>query len=408
MNNKRGIVLYMHVHQPWRVRDYSIFDTANNHNYFDSSQQSLSNKFIMQKVAEKSYRPMNALLEKLLNTHPDFRASLSITGTFIEQAEKWTPDVITSFQRLVATGRVEIVAETYHHSLAFFYSKNEFQRQVDIHKQKIKQLFGVVPKVFRNTELAYNDELAKWADNAGYKGILAEGWDPILGWRSPNYMYQPSGTKNIRLLLKNYKLSDDLAFRFSNRAWQQWPLTADTYNEWTDQALQDGSIVNLFMDYETFGEHQWADTGIFNFFEEFVAKWLSRDNATFYTASEAIDIFEPVDEVSMPHTVTWADTERDLTAWLGNSMQHEAMRYLYEMEEAVIHSGNLQLISDWRKLQTSDHAYYMCTKWFTDGDVHAYFSPYESPYNAFLYYMNVLRDMRYRLVLENKIGGIHG
>lgn len=408
MNNKRGIVLYMHVHQPWRVRDYSIFDTANNHNYFDSSQQSLSNKFIMQKVAEKSYRPMNALLEKLLNTHPDFRASLSITGTFIEQAEKWTPDVITSFQRLVATGRVEIVAETYHHSLAFFYSKNEFQRQVDIHKQKIKQLFGVVPKVFRNTELAYNDELAKWADNAGYKGILAEGWDPILGWRSPNYMYQPSGTKNIRLLLKNYKLSDDLAFRFSNRAWQQWPLTADTYNEWTDQALQDGSIVNLFMDYETFGEHQWADTGIFNFFEEFVAKWLSRDNATFYTASEAIDIFEPVDEVSMPHTITWADTERDLTAWLGNSMQHEAMRYLYEMEEAVIHSGNLQLISDWRKLQTSDHAYYMCTKWFTDGDVHAYFSPYESPYNAFLYYMNVLRDMRYRLVLENKIGGIHG
>lgn len=408
MNNKRGIVLYMHVHQPWRVRDYSIFDTANNHNYFDSSQQSLSNKFIMQKVAEKSYRPMNALLEKLLNTHPDFRASLSITGTFIEQAEKWTPDVITSFQRLVATGRVEIVAETYHHSLAFFYSKNEFQRQVDIHKQKIKQLFGVVPKVFRNTELAYNDELAKWADNAGYKGILAEGWDPILGWRSPNYMYQPSGTKNIRLLLKNYKLSDDLAFRFSNRAWQQWPLTADTYNEWTDQALQDGSIVNLFMDYETFGEHQWADTGIFNFFEEFVAKWLSRDNATFYTASEAIDIFEPVDEVSMPHTITWADTERDLTAWLGNSMQHEAMRYLYEMEEAVIHSGNLQLISDWRKLQTSDHAYYMCTKWFTDGDVHAYFSPYESPYNAFLYYMNVLRDMRYRLMLENKIGGIHG
>lgn len=398
----------MHVHQPWRVRDYSIFDTANNHNYFDSSQQSLSNKFIMQKVAEKSYRPMNALLEKLLNTHPDFRASLSITGTFIEQAEKWTPDVITSFQRLVATGRVEIVAETYHHSLAFFYSKNEFQRQVDIHKQKIKQLFGVVPKVFRNTELAYNDELAKWADNAGYKGILAEGWDPILGWRSPNYMYQPSGTKNIRLLLKNYKLSDDLAFRFSNRAWQQWPLTADTYNEWTDQALQDGSIVNLFMDYETFGEHQWADTGIFNFFEEFVAKWLSRDNATFYTASEAIDIFEPVDEVSMPHTITWADTERDLTAWLGNSMQHEAMRYLYEMEEAVIHSGNLQLISDWRKLQTSDHAYYMCTKWFTDGDVHAYFSPYESPYNAFLYYMNVLRDMRYRLMLENKIGGIHG
>jgi len=405
---KRGIVLYLHVHQPWRVRNYTVFDTANDHNYFSTDQPSLSNQAVLEKVADKSYRPMNALLERLLATHPDFRVSLSITGTFIEQAEQWAPDVLESFKRLVATGRVEIVAETYYHSLAFFYSRGEFERQVSAHRDKVEELFGVTPKVFRNTELAYNDELAKWADEAGYKGILAEGWDPVLGWRSPNYVYRPSGTENIRLLLKNYRLSDDLAFRFSNKAWQQWPLTADTYSEWADAALEDAPLINLFMDYETFGEHQWADTGIFDFFEDFVGKWLARGDSTFYTVSEAIDTHAERGEVSMPNTVTWADTERDLTAWLGNSMQHEAMRHIYALEESVMRSGDLSLIHDWRKLQTSDHAYYMCTKWFTDGDVHAYFSPYDSPYDAFLYYMNVLRDVRYRTMLSNQIGGTHG
>ncbi len=404
----RGITLYLHVHQPWRVRDYTVFDTANDHNYFTTSQPALSNKAIMEKVAEKSYRPMNALLEKLLHTHPDFKVSLSITGTFIEQAQEWTPDVIESFQRLVHTGRVEIVAETYYHSLAFFYSRHEFERQVEAHRAKIQELFGVTPQVFRNTELAYNDELAQWADRAGYKGILAEGWDPVLGWRSPNYVYRPPETNTIGLLLKNYRLSDDLAFRFSNRAWQQWPLTADTYSEWANAALDEAPLINLFMDYETFGEHQWADTGIFDFFESFVGKWLGRGDTTFYTASEAIEAHEPRGELSMPHTVTWADTERDLTAWLGNSMQHEAMRYLYALEDSVMHSGDSKLIHDWRRLQTSDHAYYMCTKWFTDGDVHAYFSPYDSPYDAFLYYMNVLRDMRYRVMTERQIGGTNG
>lgn len=404
----RGITLYLHVHQPWRVRDYTVFDIANDHNYFTTSQPALSNKAIMEKVAEKSYRPMNALLEKLLHTHPDFKVSLSITGTFIEQAQEWAPDVIESFQRLVHTGRVEIVAETYYHSLAFFYSRHEFERQVEAHRAKIQELFGVTPQVFRNTELAYNDELAQWADRAGYKGILAEGWDPVLGWRSPNYVYRPPETNTIGLLLKNYRLSDDLAFRFSNRAWQQWPLTADTYSEWANAALDEAPLINLFMDYETFGEHQWADTGIFDFFESFVGKWLGRGDTTFYTVSEAIEAHEPRGELSMPHTVTWADTERDLTAWLGNSMQHEAMRYLYALEDSVMHSGDSKLIHDWRRLQTSDHAYYMCTKWFTDGDVHAYFSPYDSPYDAFLYYMNVLRDMRYRVMTERQIGGTNG
>lgn len=407
-DSKRGIVLYLHVHQPWRVKDYSVFNIANDHGYFDSDVESLSNRAIMEKVADKSYRPMNALLLKLLETHPEFKVSLSITGTFLEQAERWTPDVVDSFKQLVKTGRVEIVAETYYHSLAFFYSREEFERQVSAHAAKIKELFDYTPTVFRNTELAYNDELAHWADQAGYKGILAEGWDPILDWRSPNYVYRPSGTENIKLLLKNYRLSDDLAFRFSNRAWQQWPLTADTYTEWASSSLNDGSIVNLFMDYETFGEHQWADTGIFDFFESFVSKWLSRGDSTFYTATEATEAHQAQGEISMPHTVTWADSERDLTAWLGNSMQHEAMRHLYDLEHDILRSGDQALIHDWRKLQTSDHAYYMCTKWFTDGDVHAYFSPYDSPYDAFLYFMNALRDVRYRLWSSKLIGGDRG
>ena len=410
MSDKRGIVLYLHVHQPLRVKQYSVFDTARDHNYFNEHEDAKhrNNAAILQKVADKSYRPMNALLKKLLNDHPEFRVSLSITGTFIEQAEKWAPDVLDDFRDLVKSGRVEIVAETYYHSLAFFYSRDEFERQVDMHRKKIKEVFGVEMTVFRNTELAYNDELAKWADDYGFNGILAEGWDPVLEWRSPNYVYRPAGTKDIRLLLKNYRLSDDLAFRFSNRAWKEWPLTADKYNQWTTASIEDSPLINLFMDYETFGEHQWEDTGIFDFFEHFVRLWLEHDGNTFYTVSEAIDRYEPAGEISMPNTVTWADSERDLTAWLGNSMQHEAMRHLYDLEHDVLHSKDMNLIADWRRLQTSDHAYYMCTKWFTDGDVHAYFSPYDSPYDAFLYYMNAIRDIRYRVMEEYQIGGERG
>jgi alpha-amylase len=408
--SKQGIVLYLHVHQPARIRQYSVFDTAVHHDYFDEPQYDTdrNNEQVLRKVADKSYRPMNALLEKLLATHPEFKVSLSITGTLIEQLQQGAPDVIESFQRLTATGRVEIIAETYYHSLAFFYSRDEFERQVEAHKSKIRELFGVETTVFRNTELAYNDDLAKWADGYGFKGILAEGWDPILQWRSPNHVYRPPNTDSIALLLKNYRLSDDLAFRFSNQGWAEWPLTADKYNDWMHTSIDQQQIINLFMDYETFGEHQWADTGIFEFFEEFVGKWLSNPNNTFYTASGAIDAFEPSGEISMPDTVTWADTERDLTAWLGNNMQHEALRHLYALEDDILRTNDLQLISDWRKLQTSDHVYYMCTKWFTDGDVHAYFSPYESPYDAFLYFMNAMRDVRWRLHEYHKTGGLNG
>ena len=408
--SKRGIVLYLHVHQPFRVRQYSVFDTADKHDYFEEPDYKTdrNNEQVLRKVADKSYRPMNSLLQRLLNKHPDFKVSLSITGTFMEQAEQWAPDVLDSFKALVATGRVEIVSETYYHSLAFFYSRQEFERQVETHRQKVRQLFSVETTVFRNTELAYNDELAKWADGYGFKGILAEGWDPVLQWRSPNHVYRPTGTSNIKLLLKNYRLSDDLAFRFSNKAWAAWPLTADTYSEWTNASITDSPLVNLFMDYETFGEHQWADTGIFDFFEEFVAKWLNNTDNTFYTASEAIDTHESAGEISMPNTVTWADNERDLTAWLGNDMQKEALKHLYALEDDVMRTNDMQLINDWRMLQTSDHVYYMCTKWFTDGDVHAYFSPYDSPYDAFLYFINAVRDIRWRLHNHHKTGALNG
>lgn len=406
----RGITFYLHVHQPWRVRKYSIFDTAERHDYFNDYDQGSdrNNEQIMRKIADKSYRPMNALLERLLQTHPDFKVSLSITGTFIEQAEMWAPDVLESFKRMVETGRVEILAETYYHSLAFFYSREEFEQQVTIHRNKIRELFGVETSVFRNTELAYNDEMAKWAEGKGYKGILAEGWDSALGWRSPNFVYRPAGTEHISLLLKNYKLSDDMAFRFSNQGWSEWPLTADKFSGWVNESALNGPTINLFMDYETFGEHQWADTGIFDFFEDFVGKWLSNPENTFYTVSEAITTHQPAGEITMPDTVTWADSERDLTAWLGNSMQTEAMHHLYALESDVLHTADAELISDWRRLQSSDHAYYMSTKWANDGDVHTYFSPYESPYEAFLYYMNAIRDIRYRLMAYHHYGGIHG
>ena len=402
--NERGITLYLHVHQPWRIRDYTVFDIASQHDYFaGNAENDRNNARVFKKVAEKSYRPMNTLLEKLLHEEPDFRLSLSITGTWLEQAEKYAPDVIESFKRLVGTGKVEIVAETYHHSLAFFYSMPEFERQVALHRQKIKEVFGVDTKVFRNTELAYNDSLAKWVDEYGFDGVLAEGWDKVLEWRSPNYVYRPVNTGHTRLLLKNYRLSDDLAFRFSDKNWRDTKLTAEEYIAWCEKSLESGgSLINLFMDYETFGEHQWVDTGIFEFFEQFVHAWCQDDSRRFYTVSEALRTSEPAAELSMPHTVTWADTERDLTAWLGNRMQQEALRLLYELEDEIVYCEDEMIMSDWRRLQTSDNPYYMCTKWFRDGDVHAYFSPYDTPYDAFIVFMNALRDLRYRILTATK------
>ncbi len=305
--------------------------------------------------------------------------------------------MIAQIRRMVDAGQVEIVGETYYHSLAYYYNIDEFNTQVEMHAKKISDLFGVEPRVFRNTELAYNDSLAAWAEDKGYKGILAEGWDKILDWRSPNYVYRPAGCKNLRLLLKNYRLSDDVAFRFSNRDWSEWPLTAIKYQNWINMDALRGNLINLFMDFETFGEHQWDDTGIFTFFEQFVNNWLSEYENKFVTVSEACDLMEPAGEISMPDTVTWADTERDLSAWLSNDMQISAMQELFAMRDEILSSNDVDLIGDWRKLTTSDHIYAMCTKYWNDGDVHAYFSAYASPYEAFLYFMNVLRDIEYRI-----------
>lgn len=403
----RNLVLYLHVHQPYRIKPYSVFAIGHDHDYFTRIDDTDgNNERVFHRVADKSYRPMNRLLETLLERNPDFKISLSITGDFIDQAERWAPDVLESFKRLVATGRVEIVGETYYHSLAFFYSIDEFEAQVSQHRQKIQALFGVTPTAFRNTELAYNDALAKWADGSGYKAILAEGWDPILEWRSPNYVYQPKGTENIRLLMKNYRLSDDIAFRFSNQGWSQYPLTAGKFIDWAQDAMGDAPILNLFMDYETFGEHQWADTGIFAFFEEFIGNWTAVGNG-YQTVTEAAQA-EPAGDISMPDTVTWADSERDLSAWLGNDMQREIAKNLYALENDVMRSGDEALVRDWRYLQSSDLLYYLSTKWLDDGDVHTYFSPYESPYDAFLYYMNAIRDLRWRVMKHHKLGGIDG
>jgi alpha-amylase len=401
--SSKAIVLYLHVHQPYRIRHYTIFDAGHNHGYFDAPfEANESNEKVIRKVAEKSYLPTNKLLLELLHKHPEFKLSLSITGTVIEQLERWAPEVLNSFKALTETGRVEIVGETYHHSLAFFYSRKEFEAQVEMHRHKIEEVFHQTPQAFRNTELAYNNDIAYWADQAGYKTILAEGWDPILGWRSPNFVYQPAFTENIKLLMKNYKLSDDIAFRFSNRDWAEWPLNAGKFSHWMNEA-GDATNFNLFMDYETFGEHQWHDTGIFDFLGSLPDEWLKRDGNTFMTVTEAADSFETKDKVDMPATVTWADTERDLTAWLGNRMQQEAISALFELEDTVLATHDGELIADWRKLTTSDHFYYMCTKWFSDGDVHAYFSPYESPYEAFINFMNAWHDMRYRLSIKGSL-----
>jgi alpha-amylase len=405
----KSVVLYLHAHQPWRVKPYSIFQAGKDHVYFndDTQNKDTNNRFIIDKVSEKSYLPTNAILRDLLLHHPNFKISLSITGTLIEQLELWRPDVLQSFKDIVATGKVEIVAETYYHSLAFFYSRTEFVKQVSQHANKIKEVFGVTPTAFRNTELSYNNDLAYWADEAGYKAIITEGWDPVLGWRSPNYVYRPSFTENIKLLMKNYRLSDDVAFRFSDRNWSEWPLTAEKYCHWLSETDGAGDVINLFMDYETFGEHQWADTGIFDFLKAFPYEWTKNSDHDFKTISEAADTYDTKDFVDVPQTITWADTERDLTAWLGNPMQHDAILSLYSLESDILNTNNRALIDDWRKLQTSDNFYYMCTKWFSDGDVHAYFSPYESPYEAFRYFMNAWRDTQSRLLML-KDGGSKG
>jgi alpha-amylase len=386
------------MHQPYRVKHYSIFSVDHDHDYWTDKDwyAGSNNERIFKKVTEKSYRPMLKQLGKLIETTDKFKFSLSMTGTFLEQAEEWAPDIIDSIRKLVKTGRVEIVNETYNHSLSFFVDRDEFEAEVRLHQDRIRELFGVETKVFRNTELAYNNDLAQWAESFGFKGIIAEGWDKILEARTPNKVYRPDGCNSIKLLTKNYRLSDDIAFRFSNKTWNEWPLTVDKYIRWLETAGKQGPVINLFMDFETFGENVWKDTGIFEFFNDLVLRWSNDDNHNFMTVSEACDSSISEETISMPWTVTWADTERDLSAWLGNSMQHEALKAIYDLKEGVLASKDEDLIADWRRLLTSDHLYYMSTKHLNDGGVHQYFSPYDSPFDAFLYFMNAVRDVRGR------------
>jgi len=374
-----SICFYFQVHQPFRLRRYSVFDYHNN--YFDNYK----NAEICRKVAGKCYLPANRLMLKLIERFQGrFRIAYSISGVLLDQLERYAPEVLSTFHALAQTGCVEFLCETSHHSLSFLYSRDEFAEQVRNHQQRIARMFGQEPKIFRNTELIYNNDVAHFVKSLGFTGTLCEGADHILGYRSPNYVYHPPGLPDFKLLLKNYRMSDDIAFRFSRRDWSEWPLTAPKFANWVSDVNGNGYVVNLFMDYETLGEHQWEDTGIFDFLEHLPEEVFKHPDNDFKTPSEAMAAYDTVGEFDVPHMISWADTERDLSAWLGNAMQSNALYEIYHLEQKVKESGDPEIIEDWRKLQISDHFYYMCTKWFADGDVHKYFNPYDSPYDSYI------------------------
>lgn len=388
------ICFYFQIHQPFRLRNYSFFDIGNDHYYYDD----YLNESIMQKVAQKCYLPANKLMLKLINTLGDqFKISYSISGTALDQFELYAPEVIDSFQRLAKTGNVEFLCETYGHTLSSQGHLDIFCDQIKEQALRIEELFGQKPKIFRNTELIYSDEIGEQIYNLGFKGMLTEGAKHVLGWKSPNYLYYNARQPKLKLLLRNYNLSDDIAFRFSNRAWDNYPLTPTKFTKWLKQADKNEDVINLFVDYETFGEHQWADTGIFEFMEELPSYILENTNFKFETPTKLISKLQPIAAAHVPYPISWADEERDITAWLGNEMQEEAFNKLYSLAPYIANINDQQILQDWDYLQTSDHFYYMSTKWFSDGEVHAYFNPYKDPYEAFINYMNVLSDFTKRV-----------
>lgn len=397
----KSICFYFQVHQPYRLRNYRFFDIAEKHDYFDE----YNNSFIMRKVARKNYLPMNQLLLELINEYGSaFKVSFSISGTALDQFEQYAPEVLESFKRLAETGNVEFIAETHAHSLVALKSKTEFQRQVTMQTDTIERHFGQKPTTFRNTELIYSDRIGQMVADMGYKLMLTEGAKHILGWRSPNFMYVNAVRPELKLLLKNFSLSDDIAFRFSQQSWGDWPLTTEKFVDWINQTDPTEDVINLFMDYETFGEHQWEETGIFDFMRALPGRVFSHSNFGFATPSELAERLQPVAPIHVPNEISWADEERDLTAWLGNDLQDEAFDKLYALKEKVKQCEDPQIWKDWLYLQTSDHFYYMCTKWFSDGDVHKYFNPYGTPYDAFINYMNVLSDFIIRVEENTKLG----
>ncbi len=391
---EKSLCFYFQVHQPDRLRLYRFFDIGNDSNYFDD----FANRTILNRVAQRCYLPMNAILLELVKKYKGkFKVAFSISGVALEQFEKYNPAVLDSFRKLADTGCVEFLAETYSHSLASLKSEKEFETQVKLHAKAVKKYLGVTPTAFRNTELIYSDTIGEKVASMGYNVMLTEGAKHILGWKSPNYIYTNAINPRLKLLLKNFNLSDDIAFRFSDRSNPNWPLTSEKYADWLSKSEGNGDIINLFMDYETFGEHQSQSTGIFEFMKALPEAVLNRTNLKFRTPSEAAGLHQPVAPLHVPFAISWADEERDTSAWLGNELQNEAFNKLYAQQERVIKSKDEALIADFRKLQESDHFYYMCTKFFSDGAVHKYFNPYDTPYEAFINYMNVLSDFIVRV-----------
>lgn len=383
-----SVCMYFQLHQPKRLRQYTIFDMYKKHDYMDEKL----NAEILNKVLAKCYLPTNRLLEQLINHYEGkFKIAFSLSGILLEQLLDY-PEIIDSFKRLSDTQCVEFINETYYHSLSFIYSEKEFITQLQQHKNLIIELFNKSPLTFRNTELIYNNALAQCLDKLGYETILAEGADKILCGRSPNYVYKPLQTNQIKLLLKNYHLSDDIAFRFSNKNWQSYPLQADKFASWIHQVDNKCHTINLFMDYETFGEHQWQETGIFEFLKRLPYEVLKNEKFNFATPAEVSSNYAAVDIIDSQEFFSWADTERDLSAWLGNDLQQDAINRIYALEKLVYKTKSPPLIKIWKELQVSDHFYYMCTKWDADGDVHKYFNHYNSPYEAYINYQNVLND----------------
>ncbi|MCD4739633.1 glycoside hydrolase family 57 protein [archaeon] len=388
-----SVCMYFEVHQPVRINKFTVFSQTNKpyEDYFDWSR----NRMYFNRITSKCYAPTNALMLSLVEQH-DFKITYSLSGVFMEQAQKFNPDLMESFRALADTGKVEFLDETYYHSLASLFSEEEFKEQVEKNRALKKDLLDYKATMFRNTEALYSNQIASMVEKMGYKGMLAEGSEKILDWRSPNYIYTPPNS-NLKVLLRNYRLSDDIAFRFSNRDWEGYPLTADTYTSWL--ANNDGQTINLFMDYETFGEHQWESTGIFNFLRHLPQEANKYENLSFKTASETAD-YPTVGNIDVPWAMSWADVDRDLSAWLGNEMQQDCFDRIKRMEKMVKENKNHENKHIWRLLQTSDHLYYLCTKWWADGDVHKYFNPYDSPYDAFINYANVLTDFEKKLIAE--------
>ena len=390
----KTVCFYFQVHQPLRLKRYRFFNMGKDHNYLDD----LTNRTILQKVAQKCYLPMNALLLDQIKAHKGkFRVAFSMSGLAIEQFRTYAPEVLDSFRALAKTGCVEFLGETYAHSLASLIDRDEFIEQVKMHSDVIKQEFGVRPRVFRNTELIYSDSIGETVSEMGFEAMLTEGAKHILGWKSPNFIYANAKDQKLRLLLRNFKLSDDIAFRFSNKSWNEWPLTVEKYVGWLTDPNMSGDTINLFMDYETFGEHQWAESGIFDFMRDLPGAIIDSGSLQFATPSEVAAEFQPVAVLHSPYPISWADEERDVTAWLGNELQNEAFTKLYALKDKVHQLNSPDLNYVWRFMQSSDHFYYMATKWFSDGDVHSYFNPYGSPYEAFVNYMNVLSDFEIQI-----------